>query len=135
MSAALGAGLAYGAVIFALGFALGTLRELVLAPLFGRDAVVLVEGPLILLAAWLLAQRLIRRHAVAARATRRLAMGAAAFALLLAGEAAVAVFGFGRTLAMHLGAYVTARGMLELTPQIAFALFPLLLMIRERPDP
>ncbi|MFY8039354.1 MAG: hypothetical protein ACOVN4_06805 [Bosea sp. (in: a-proteobacteria)] len=132
MRPALNAGLVYGSGIFALGFLLGSLRELWLAPLFGRDAVVLVEGPLILLAAWFFAWWLIRGHGVAGLASRRLAMGAVAFVVLMLGEAAVAVFGFGRALAMHLATYATTQGMLETMPQIAFALFPLLHLIRER---
>lgn len=130
--AALNAGLVYGSSIFALGFSLGALRELWLGPLFGRNVVVLVEGPLILLTAWFLAWWLIRGHAVAALAGQRLAMGAVAFMLLMAGEAAVAMFGNGRTLAMHLATYTTAQGMLELMPQVAFALLPLLHLARER---
>jgi hypothetical protein len=125
------AGLAYGAVIFALGFILGTLRELLLAPLIGRTAVVWIEAPLLLLASWFAAGWLIRRLRVEARLSARLVMGAAAFALLMAGEALVAVFGFGRTLAMHAAGYLTPRGALELLPQIAFALFPLLHLFRE----
>lgn len=132
MITALLAGLVYGSGIFALGFVLGTLRELWLGPLFGRDAVVLVEGPVILLAAWFGAWWLIRGHGVAALAGQRLMMGAVAFGLLMLGEAAVAVFGFGRTLAMHMATYATTQGMLETMPQIAFALFPLLHLIRER---
>jgi hypothetical protein len=132
MKAALDAGLVYGAIIFVFGVVLGTLREVVLAPLIGRDTVVLVEGPLILLVAWFVAWWLIRGHGVPALAGHRLAMGAMAFAVLMSGEAAVAVFGYGRTLAMHLAAYATAQGMLELMPQVAFALFPLLHLIRER---
>ena len=92
----------------------------------------LVEGPLILLAAWFFAWWLIRGHGVAGLASRRLAMGAVAFVVLMLGEAAVAVFGFGRTLAMHLATYATTQGMLEMMPQVAFALFPLLHLIRER---
>jgi len=132
MITALRAGLVYGSGIFALGFLLGTLRELWLGPLFGRDAVVLVEGPVILLAAWFFAWWLIRGHGVAGSAGTRLAMGAVAFVVLMLGEAAVAVFGFGRTLAMHLAAYTTTQGMLETVPQVAFALFPLLHLFRER---
>jgi hypothetical protein len=126
------AGLAYGAAIFALGFVFGMLRELVLAPAFGRTAVVWIEAPLLLLASWFAAGWLIRRFGVASRPIARLLMGAAAFALLMACEAGVAVYGFGRSLAMHLSGYLTARGALELLPQIAFALFPMAHLIRER---
>ncbi len=132
MITALRAGLVYGSGIFALGFVLGTLREFWLGPLLGRDVVVLIEGPVILLAAWLFAWWLIRGHGVAGQAGQRLVMGAVAFGLLMLGEAAVAVFGFGRTLAMHMATYATTQGMLETMPQIAFALFPLLHLIRER---
>lgn len=132
MMAAFHAGLVYGAVIFALGFVLGTVRELWLAPLLGRDAVVLFEGPLILLAAWFLAWWLIRGHGVPGLAGQRLLMGAVGLALGMAGEMAVAVFGFGRTLAMQLSIYATTQGMLELMPQVAFGLLPLLHLIRER---
>ena len=59
-------------------------------------------------------------------------MGAAAFGLAMIGEAAVAVFGFGRPLAIHLASYATTQGVLELMPQLAFALFPFLHLVRER---
>jgi hypothetical protein len=131
MNRTLGAGLLYGLAVFGLGFILGTARELWLAPLFGRDAVVLVEGPLILVAAWLLCWWIIRRLGVPASLGSRLAMGALALMLLLAGEALVAVFGFGRTLAAHFAAYATVKGVLELLPQMAFALFPLLHLLRK----
>jgi hypothetical protein len=132
MRRAVEAGLVYGALIFALGFVFGTLRELLLAPLLGRDAVVVAEGPLILLAAWFLAWWLIRGHGIARQVASRLGMGLIAFTLLMSGEAAVAMFGYGRTLAMHLQAYATTQGMLELMPQLAFALFPMLHLVRER---
>ena len=132
MIVALKAGLLYGALIFSLGFALGSLREIWLGPIFGRDAVVLVEGPVILLASWFAAWWLVGQTPVAQTVPARLAMGAVAFGLAMLGESAVAVFGFGRTLAMHLAAYMTHKGMLELLPQLAFALFPLLHLIRER---
>ncbi len=132
MRPALLAGLAYGLIIFALGFVLGTARDLLLAPLFGRDAVVLVEGPVILIAAWVLAWWLIRSIGVPARLPARLVMGVVGLAPVLVGEAFVAVFGFGRSLSMHLGAYATTRGVLELLPQIAFGLLPVVHLFRER---
>jgi hypothetical protein len=132
MMAVVLAGLLYGLAIFALGFVLGTLRELVLAPILGRDAVVLVETPIILIAAWLTSGWLIRRWSLAPKVTPRMAMGAAAFALLMVGEALVAVFGFGRGLAVHLAGYATLRGLLELAPQALFALFPTLRLLAPR---
>jgi hypothetical protein len=40
-----------------------------------------------------------------------------------------------RGLGQHLSAYMTTQGMLELMPQVAFALFPLLHLFRERVTP
>jgi hypothetical protein len=128
------AGLSYGAGIFALGFLLGTLRELALAPLLGRGVVVLFEGPLILLAAWFAARSLTRRFDVPPAPSARLAMGAVAFAVLMIGEALIAAFGFGRTLAQHVSGYATPRGALELMPQLAFAMFPLIQSRHGRSD-
>lgn len=126
------AGLVYGLAVFAVGFVLGTLRELILAPRFSRDAVVLIEGPVILVMAWIVAGWIVRGLRVPPRTPARLGMGGVAFALVMAGEAAVAVFSFDRSVSQHLMTYLSPRGMLELTPQIAFALFPLLhLLLRE----
>jgi hypothetical protein len=126
------AGVFYSLAIFALGFVLGTARELVLAPLFGREIVIWVEVPMLLLASWFAAGWLIRKCRVPASGAIRLVMGATAFALLMSSEAVVAVYGLGRSLVMHLSGYVTARGALELLPQIAFGLIPLFHMLRER---
>jgi hypothetical protein len=125
------AGLAYGAALFGCGFVLGAIRELLLAPLVGRGAVVALEAPVLLALSWLIAGWLIRHVRVPASLPARAAMGLVGFALLMLGEAGVAVFGFGRSLSMHLADYATARGLLELAPQIGFALMPLLRLLRE----
>ena len=54
-------GTAYVAAVFAAGFVLGVLRTLVLVPLWGELAAVLVELPLILTIAWLVCTRILRR--------------------------------------------------------------------------
>ena len=46
------AGVTYFAIIFALGFAFGTIRVLILLPHMGEMAAVLMEGPFILGASW-----------------------------------------------------------------------------------
>jgi hypothetical protein len=124
------AGLSYGLIVFALGFVLGTLRELVLAPRFGRDHIVWIEVPLILLAAWFVAGWLVRRMVNPPGALHCLAVGAIAFSVLMLGELLVAVFGFGRSIGMHLATYWTAQGALELLPQIGFGLIPLFHRVR-----
>jgi hypothetical protein len=128
----LAAGLLYGLLIFVLGFFFGVVREMALAPMMGRSAVVMIEAPLILICAWLLAWRLIRWRGVPAAWGPRLVMGATGFALLMLGELGVSVFGYGLSPARHFAAYAHWRGFLELSPQIAFGLIPALHLVRER---
>lgn len=123
-------GALYFAGIFALGFVFGTLRELVFAPLVGRGIVVLIEAPLILLAAWFLCRWLLSRFAPLDGVGQHLLMGMIAFFLLLVGEAAVAVGLMAASLASHFAGYTTISGMLELLPQMAFGLFPALQFLR-----
>ena len=58
------AALAYWAMIFALGFVLGTIRVLWLGPKLGMLTATLAELPAMLLASWLAAQWLVRRFAI-----------------------------------------------------------------------
>lgn len=121
------AALAYWAMIFALGFALGTVRVLWLTPRFGETAAVLVELPFMLAASALAAHRLVRRHAVGG-AGPALAMGALALALLMAAEAALALGLSGQGLAGWARALVAMPGVLGLAGQLAFAAMPLLVV-------
>jgi hypothetical protein len=122
------AGVLYFAVAFALGFLLGTLRVLVIMPWLGPVAAVLLELPIMLIASWVAAGRLVGRCRVPASAFDRLVMGAVAFALLMAGEFAVSHTMFDRTPAQHLATYRTPEAQLGLAAQLVFALFPWLLL-------
>lgn len=124
MAASLRAGVAYFGLVFAIGFALGTIRVLVVIPRFGDTNAVLIELPIMLALSWMACAWAVRRFAVPPRTVARLVMGAAAFALLMLGEVAVSVFGFGRTVAEHLATYQTPGAQLGLAAQLAFALFP-----------
>lgn len=60
----------YFAVIFAMGFVLGVIRTLVIAPRTGATVAVLMEMPLMLAASWIVAHRIVRRaHLAPARAS------------------------------------------------------------------
>lgn len=124
MAASLRAGVAYFALVFAIGFVLGAIRVTVVIPRFGDTNAVLIELPIMLALSWMACAWLVRRFAVPPRAAERLVMGALAFALLMLGELAVSVFGFGRTPAEHAATYQTAGAQLGLAAQLAFALFP-----------
>jgi hypothetical protein len=123
--AALRAGIAYFAVVFAAGFALGALRVTVVAPRIGEAGALWLELPVMLALSWVACVWLVRRNDVAVAFGPRLAMGAVAFALLMAAEVGLSTLAFGRSLAQHLAAYRTANGQVGLAAQVAFAAFPL----------
>ena len=58
------AGLAYFGIVFATGFALGTLRVLAVTPRLGENAAVLLELPIILTLSWVACRWLISRFDV-----------------------------------------------------------------------
>jgi hypothetical protein len=121
------AGLAYFSIVFAVGFALGTLRVLVLIPTFGDPiAAIIVELPIILALSWMASRWLIVRFDVPISFNARLVMGGLAFTTLMIAELGVSVFGFGRTLSAHLEQYRQLPTLLGLVGQIAFAAFPVI---------
>ncbi len=124
MAPSLRAGLFYFMLVFALGFALGTIRTMFVVPRFGDTNAVLIELPIMLALSWVACAWLVRRLAVPPRTVERLAMGMFAFVLLMLGELAVSMLGFGRTAAEHAASYQAAGAQLGLAAQLAFALFP-----------
>jgi hypothetical protein len=127
----LGAGLLHFLIVFGAGFALGTLRELVLAPSVGRTAALALELPVLVIVTWLSALIIVRRFALD-RFPARLAAGVLGFVLLQFGEAAVGAIAFGRSLAASLGVFGTPAGLVTLAVQSIVILFPLLVPRRER---
>ncbi len=117
------AAIAYWAVVFALGFALGTLRTLWLAPTIGLVPATLAELPVMLAASWWAAGWLVRRFAITSGGTA-LAMGALAFALLMAAELALAVGLLGQSAGEWLSGFGTLHAQLGLAGQLLFALMP-----------
>jgi len=117
------AGLAYWAVIFALGFALGTLRVVWLAPLVGVLPATALELPVMLTASWLAAGRLVRGCGIV-QGAEALAMGLLAFVLLMAAEAALAALLAGQRPAQWLAGLAEPHALLGLAGQAVFALIP-----------
>lgn len=126
------AGIAYFALVFALGFLLGTVRTLFVrdAPSGGRLVGVLIELPIMLSASWFLCRYVIRRFAVASTVIARAVMGGLAFGLLMLAELLVGALLFGRTPGQHFALYRDASYALGLVAQIGFSLMPLLQMRR-----
>lgn len=121
---ALKAGTAYFAMVFALGFVLGALRVLWLAPYIEETAAVLAEQPVMLTASWIAARWLVRRQHIA-RPRARLVMGATAFVMLMIAELMLAVSLFGQTPNQWLDGVMTMPGPVGLMGQVVFGLMPL----------
>ena len=119
------AGAIYFALVFALGFALGTIRTLFLEGRVGALTAALIELPVMLAAAWIICGHVLRKTALRSATRERLIMGATAFLLLMAAELAVSVLLMGRTVADHLATYRLFDKQLGLLAQLAFAAFPL----------
>lgn len=119
-------GFAYFLIAFAAGFALGTLRTLLIVPAIGETAAVALELPIMLTISWVACGWVLRRFALPPEPGVRLVMGVTALVLLLAAEAGVSVLLAGRSLAEHFALYREAPALLGLIGQVAFALFPVL---------
>jgi hypothetical protein len=112
-------------LVFALGFALGTLRVLVTAPALGEAAATMVELPVMLAAGWAGCAWLVRRCGVGGEAPARWTMALVFFGLLMAAEQALGIFGFGRSWAEQRAAMTSLPALLGLAAQLVTASFPL----------
>jgi hypothetical protein len=123
MAAALFSGLVYFALVFTFAFATGAARVLVLAPLVGPPAAVLFEVPILILASWIIARRLLRNRCFTR--VQRAAMGATGFALTMAAEASLSAIMRGQTLEGWAMEVATPIGLVGLAGQVAFGLMPI----------
>ncbi len=124
-SKALLAGTLYFALIFALGFVLGTLRVLWLMPLVGQTLAVLAEQPVMLTASWFAARWLLRRYGFQSVRDRAV-MGGIALVLLFIAEIALGFTLFNQSLTRSLTEALVLPGLIGLIGQIIFGLMPLL---------
>jgi hypothetical protein len=118
------AGLRFFAVIFALAFALGVARALIIAPRLGETTAVLIEVPLLVAASWI-----VTRHMLSLRAfdlAQRYTTGTTAFLLTMASEAGLAQLLRGQDTAAWAKALATPLGLVGLAGQLAFAAMPVL---------
>lgn len=118
--------MAYFAVMFGIGFALGTVRVLFLEPPLGAFIAGALEIPVMLGLSWIVCARLVRRWLPDAPTADRAFMGATAFVLLIAAETALGVGLFGRTFAQQFAAWGSPAGALGLAAQVVFAAFPVI---------
>ena len=124
------AALAYFAIVFAVGFALGTLRVLLVVPRLGVRTAELAELPLMLLASFFAARWCMRRWRVQ-MPPERLVAGLMALALLVGAEIGL-VLAQGQDIAGYIAARDPVSGVAYLLSLAMFALMPLLAGARER---
>jgi len=122
--AAVWAGLAYFALVFAVGFVLGALRVLAMAPLLGEFLAVALEVPAMLAISWVACASLTRRFAVPAEMPARLVMGGVAFVLLLGAEIVLSATVFGRGPAAFANELARPTGAAGFAGQVLFAHIP-----------
>jgi hypothetical protein len=121
---AIEAGALYAIIVFLLGFILGTIRVLLLAPRLSETIAVIVEAPIILGASWFVCRwcgRLDVRRTVSARSL----MGLVAFLVLMSVEVGMDAM-LGRSLVDQLAAFKLSPGAIGLGTQVIFAMFPVI---------
>jgi hypothetical protein len=116
----------YFAIVFALGFVLGTIRVVLTAPAMGDVWATIVELPAMLAASWIACGWTIMRFRVPARAGARAGIGLLALLFLLSAETALGVVGFGRSVETQFAEYLKTGPLLGLIAQMVFAAMPLL---------
>jgi len=119
---ALTLGVRYFAGVFAIAFALGTIRTVWLAPAVGAMAAVAIEVPIILAVSWWWGRRLLVRQRLATG--ERAVMGGSAFLLLMLAEFGLAMAS-GRAPGAYWAPFFTPAGLLGLAGQLVFAALPL----------
>ena len=132
MTRSLTAGAVYFATVFALGFALGTVRLLLLESRVGLWAATLIELPFMLAASWLLCRWVVERWQISPALGARLHVGAVAFGLLMAAEILIGLTLLDREMPYQIEAMTSGPGALGLAAQLLYASFPVLQM---RPEP
>lgn len=116
----------YFLALFSLGFVLGTIRVLVVAPRIGVLGATLLEVPLMLAAAFILCRWTVRRWQVSPALGARWVMVLWFLLLLALFETLLGIALFGRTLTEIWVGLGTVAGLIGLTAQVIAALLPVL---------
>jgi hypothetical protein len=119
-------GAIYFVLVFAAGFALGTIRTFWIAPRAGARAAELMEAPVMLAVSFVAARWTVRRLVVAYEPSRRLGMGMIALALMLLAEFTLVLWLRGISIRAYLGtldpvagtAYYAALGLFAIMPML-----------------
>ena len=130
MSRVLTPSLAYAAVVFGVGFALGSIRVFFIVPRVGVRWAEILEAPLMLLASFLAARWVARLWGPFGRA-QCLLIGVFALAFMLLAEAGF-VLARGLTIPGYISSRDPVSGMVYLLALAAFAAMPLLVGLGQK---
>lgn len=123
-------GILYFATVFTFAFAMGVIRTFVVAPRVGTTAAVCLEVPILLLASWGVARRLLQHRPFSLR--QRFAVGATAFALIMVSEAVLAALLRRQSVTQWALELATPLGLVGLAGQLGFAAMPIFVGRRSR---
>jgi hypothetical protein len=119
------AGALYATIVFLIGFILGTVRVLLVAPHLGETTAVILEVPMMPAASWFVCRLCVDRLNARRTIPTRSLMGLVAFLVLMSAEVGLGAV-LGRPLADQLAAYKSPSGAIGLTAQVIFAMFPVI---------
>ncbi len=119
------AGALYAIIVFLIGFILGTIRVLLVAPRLGETTAVILEAPMMLAASWFVCRWCVDRLDVRRTVPARLLMGLVAFLVLMSAEVELGIV-LDRSIIDQLAMYKSASGAIGLAAQVIFAMFPVL---------
>ena len=123
----------YFTLAFAAGFALGTLRILVVVPSLGERAAELLETPFMIAVSYIAARFAVRVYSVPPQTSSRIRMGVIALALLLTVEFTVVLWMRGLTLAEYFRSRDPVSGAAYCLALVLFTAMPALVSRRQPP--
>jgi hypothetical protein len=120
------AGILYFALVFGMGFVLGTIRTLLVAPRVGTRTAELMETPIILVVTIVAARWVVRRLDVPPKPSARLGMGCIALLLRLIAEIGFVLWVRGLTIPEYIASRDPVAGTVYYAMVVLFAIMPLL---------
>jgi hypothetical protein len=124
------AGMLYLAVVFGVGFVLGTIRTLWAVPRFGTRMAELIETPIMFVVTILAARWIVRRLAVPPKPSSRLGMGCVGLGLMLVAEFTLVFWLRGLSISEYLASPDPVSGTVYYVMLGIFCIMPLLVSSR-----
>ena len=118
-------GVLYFSIVFAAGFALGTIRILLVVPRLGTRTAELMETPVMVLVSVLAARWIVRRLALPPVLSRRVGIGLVALCLLLIAEFALVLWLRNLTITEYFASRDPVAGTAYMIALFVFAVMPI----------